>query len=209
MYVSKKIDGIDRRISRHKKTFGLFYSANTTATMQNFYLRVDAVLLNVENTPTAPLLKSLNDAIEILYEKHGFRQLQSCLSYFLYHLLAHQRPIGRGQRWEKENLGRDIAQMPCMQHFLFREHKWTQLRADLLYNLDTNVWDGEMHLASIDDFLDELENELKRQKRRFYETCRERCRMYKEELIAEAMHPRRVAKILDAVGFEGLMAQFG
>jgi hypothetical protein len=34
--------------------------------------------------------------------------------------------------------------------------------------------------------------------------CQERCRMLEEDLIAEAMHPRRIEKILNAGGFEAL-----
>lgn len=177
--------------------------------MDQYYLISNIVIANVDTNPTAPLLKSLDERLQILYHKHGFRQLQSCVSDFLYTLLARQRSPGFYQRWEKENLGREFAQMSCMRHFLHREYKWLQLRKDLLELLDQTVWDGELHLASIDDFLDEIERELYRQKKLFYQSCLERCSIYKEELIAQVMHPSRIAKILDAEGFEGLLKRFG
>jgi hypothetical protein len=160
------------------------------------------------NHPLASRLKTLNNELETIYEVYGFSQFRRMVLQFLYTLLVNQKPIGYSQPWEIPALAHSIARMPCMQHIYFRNDIWQSLRNDLETFLD-RAFDGELRLASEEDFLDELGSELNSAKRAFYESCRQKCNVYRQDLVATVMHPDRIEKILNKHGFEMIESLFG
>ena len=58
--------------------------------------------------------------------------------------------------------------------------------------------DGELYHFALQEFVDSILPEVRRRYKASYAQVRARCGLYKEELIAAAWHPTRVAKWLDA-----------
>lgn len=169
---------------------------------------INDVLKDVYNDRLASRLKMLNKELETVYEVYGFSQFRRTILQFLYTLLVNQKPIGYTQPWEIPALAHSIARMSCMQHIYFRNDIWLNLRKDLDTFLD-RAFDGELRLASEDDFLSELGSELISAKRAFYESCRQKCDIYRQDLVATVMHPDRIKKILNKHGFEMMEELFG
>ena len=173
--------------------------------MKKTYQILHHVLKQLEHTETQSLLDLLHTELERIYTLKGYSSLRHAILYFLYTLLSRPRPIGHSQRWEKENLARDIARMPCMKHFFLHGHEWRSL---LERALDVAA-DGEIRLASEQDFLDELQAELLVQKKLFYKNAADKCAVYKEDLLAAVMHPDRIEKLINKYGIEELDNLFG
>ena len=153
-------------------------------------------------------MERLNLKFETILEKKGYAPFRKAFLDFLYSLLVHQRPAGYCQRWEVDGLAREIAKMPSMKHIFLRDGVWERIRTELDYYLNL-ASDGELRLASEEEFLDELGHELSSAKIALYAKCRKRCAMYKEDLMASVMHPSRVEKILHTHGYEMLDELFG
>jgi hypothetical protein len=58
--------------------------------------------------------------------------------------------------------------------------------------------DGELYHFALQDFVDRILPEVRRRHKKSYELVRARCGLFKEELIAAAWHPTRVAKWVNA-----------
>jgi hypothetical protein len=70
-------------------------------------------------------------------------------------------------------------------------------RKKLLHALD--VWnDGELYHFAFQQFVDSIVSEVRRRHKNSYAAIQKRCAQYKEELIAAAWHPTRVARWLEA-----------
>jgi hypothetical protein len=169
---------------------------------------IRGVLHGIDNGELAPRLKILNTELDAMYDVYGFLQYRRMILQFLYTLLVHQKPIGHLQRWEIPGLARSIARMSCMKHFYLRNDTWLKVRTDLEYFLDRAA-DGELRLASEQDFLNEFQTELVSAKDNFYESCRQRCGVFKRELVDNVMHPDRIEKLLNEHGMEMLEHIFG
>ena len=164
--------------------------------------------LDIENAQSRLLLERLNVQFESVLEKKGYDRFRNAFLDFLYNLLVNQRPVGYPQRWEVDGLAHKISSMPSMKHIFLRDGVWNCLRTELEHYLDV-ANDGELRLASEQDFLDELGFELTSAKSFFYESCQQKCAVYKYDLVAAVMHPDRVEKILNKHGFEMLENLFG
>lgn len=165
-------------------------------------------LQGIDRADFTPQLKELDKELETIYDTYGFTQYRKMILQVLYSLLVNQGSIYHAQRWETPGLARVLAHMSCMRHFYLRDNLWPRIRTDLEAALD-RAYDGEMRLASEADFLDELGNELAAAKTNFYESCRLRCAVFKQELWANVMHPDRIEKILSEHGMEKLEELFG
>jgi hypothetical protein len=62
----------------------------------------------------------------------------------------------------------------------------------------SDIHDGELYLAVYEDLADSLVATVKQQHAAFLQSVKQRCNLYKEELIAAAWHPRRVESWLAA-----------
>ena len=169
---------------------------------------INDVLKAIYDDRLASRLKALNKELEIIYEVYGFSQFRRMVLQFLYTLLINQKPNGYTQPWEIPALAHSIARMPCMQHLYLRNDTWPSIRHDLETFLD-RAFDGEIRLASEEEFLDELGSELNSAKRAFYESCQRKCDIYRQDLVATVMHPDRIEKILNKHGFEMLEELYG
>ena len=165
-------------------------------------------LLDIENVHPKFLMEKLNVQFETVLEKKGYNRFRKAFLDLLYHLLVHQRPVGYPQRWEVDGLAHELSRIPSMKHIFLRDGVWNRLRTELEHYLDV-ANDGELRLASEQDFLDELGHELSLAKKRLYASCQKRCNLYKHDLIAAVMHPTRIEKILNTHGFEMLEELFG
>jgi hypothetical protein len=166
------------------------------------------VLHSIDSAQFTSQLNVLNKELEDIYETCGFPQFRRMVLQFLYTLLVYQKPIGYTQRWEIAGLAHSIARMPCMRQLYLRNDILPSLRTELETFLE-RAFDGELRLASEQDFLDELQIELKNSKTRFYKSCRIRCAVFKNEMCSVVMHPDRIEKILNKHGFEMLEELFG
>lgn len=160
-------------------------------------------LLDIENVHPKYLMEKLNVQFEIVLEKKGYNRFRKAILDFLYGLLVHQRPTGYPQRWEVTGLAREIARMSSMKYIFLHNGVWERLRTELEHYLNL-ASDGELRHASEEEFLDELGSELESSKLIFYEACRKRCAVYKQDLVASVMHPARIEKILNEHGYEVL-----
>lgn len=176
--------------------------------MSTLHERMNYSLADLDTAPPSVLLTKLNIQFETILEKKGYKRFRKAFLDFLFFLLVSQRPQGYPQRWERAGLARELSRMPSMKHIFLQDGVWNRLRSELEHYLDV-VNDGELRLASEQDFLDELGSELSSAKRVFYDSCQQKCDLYKHDLIAAVMHPTRIEKILNTHGFEMLEELFG
>ena len=165
---------------------------------------IDTLVSQLKKHPLklrATTLQRTDDYFELLRLTKSTEQTNTYIRRYLFCLLYEPYTLTHNVFHEKEGLAELIGAMDFWTLLIFDSDRWLTIKEQVKVDLD-RAHDYELRLASQDDFLETIQQILVTRKKKFYEECQKRMDVLRQDLIAEAWHPRRVEKWLEIGGFE-------